>query len=608
MNDDVTGPQQTRATRRQLWRWLGWFIAANTGLCCLVGLRYLLGYQWPDSWIGVVYAPVAMIGNFALLTGLALALTAGLLTALWPLRRTVMAIAVLLAALMLALLVLDTSVFAERRMHLSVLVAVLFEPVTWVAMTLVFAVALLFESLLAMMIWRSLAARGRAGGRLVAALLIGCWVTGQLVHIWADAVGYGPVTRFTQTIPLYYPQSAKRLLASAGLVDPERVRQASLMRRGAQQEEGELRYPLAPLQCSRAPSVPLHVLWIVIDGLRPDAVDSASTPALAAFRAQSLAFDEHWSAGNSSRMAAFGMFYGLPNNYFQAFYAAERPPVLLDQFRAQGYELMAASAAGFGSPTQMDRTVLAGVPALYAAPGPGRVDSNRQTATAFVEWLGARKPEQPFFSLLWFNHSDLDVGAIGPEPAADGRYAGSPEARTRWNHYRRGLRVIDDEIARVLEALEQKGERERTLVLVMGDHGFEFDDLGLGYYGHASNYGQYQLRTPLMMRWPRIAPRVFTHRTSHFDLPPTLLQDVLGCTSPPADYGMGRNLFEGRSWDWIIAGSYHSWAIVEPGRVMVTAPGGLAEVLGPDYRDLPDPSLDAALIERAFAEMRRFYR
>ena len=58
-------------------------------------------------------------------------------------------------------------------------------------------------------------------------------------------------------IPLYYPQSAKRLLARAGLVDPERVRQASLMRRGTQLEEGELKYPLAPLQCSApAPAPP----------------------------------------------------------------------------------------------------------------------------------------------------------------------------------------------------------------------------------------------------------------------------------------------------------------------------------------------------------------
>ncbi len=110
------------------------------------------------------------------------------------------------------------------------------------------------------------------------------------------------------------------------------------------------------------------------------------------------------------------------------------------------------------------------------------------------------------------------------------------------------------------------------------------------------------------MRWPPIAPRVFTHRTSHFDLPTTLLQDLFGCTSPPADYGVGRNLFAGRSWDWIIAGSYHSWAIVERDRVTVTTPGGLAEVLGPDYRDLADAPLDPALIESTLAEMRRFYR
>ncbi|MGE0029869.1 MAG: DUF3413 domain-containing protein [Steroidobacteraceae bacterium] len=608
MSEAGATPPESRATRRQLWRWLGWFIAANTGLCCLIGLRYLLAYQWPDSWIGILYAPAAMIGNFTLLLGICLTLSAGLAIAIWPQRRVAMAIAVLLSALVLALLVLDTIVFAERRMHLTLLVAVLFEPVTWIAAALVFAVALLFESVLAGMIWRFLAARPRAGGRLLAALLIGCWLASQVAHIWADAIGFSPVTRFTQTIPLYYPHSAKRLLARAGLVDPERVRQASLMRRGTQLEEGVLRYPLAPLQCSAPAPEPQNVLWIVIDGLRPDAVDSVTTPALAAFRAQSLAFDNHWSAGNSSRMAAFGMFYGLPSTYFQTFYVAERPPVLLDQFRAHGYELMAASAAGFGSPTQMDRTVFAGVRALYSAPGPGRVDSNRQTAAEFVKWLGGRQAEQPFFSLLWFNHSDLDVGAAGSAPAADGRYAGNAEARARWNHYRRGLRVIDDEIARVLAALGQQGEDARTLVLVMGDHGFEFDDLGLGYYGHASNYGQYQLRTPLLMRWPRIAPRVFTHRTSHFDLPTTLLQDLFGCTNRPADYGVGRNLFAGQSWDWIIAGSYHSWAIVEPQRVTVTTPGGLAEVLGPDYRDLADASLDPALIESTLAEMRRFYR
>jgi membrane-anchored protein YejM (alkaline phosphatase superfamily) len=110
------------------------------------------------------------------------------------------------------------------------------------------------------------------------------------------------------------------------------------------------------------------------------------------------------------------------------------------------------------------------------------------------------------------------------------------------------------------------------------------------------------------MRWPGREPRSYTHRTSHLDLPATLLQELFGCTNPPGDYSMGRNLFAGESWDWIIAGSYHSYAIVEPHRILLTTPGGFADVLDPDYRLAEGAKLDPVLIEKAFAEMRRFYR
>ncbi len=593
-------------TRREIWRWLGWFIAANAGLSFLVGLRYLVLYQWPDSAAGILYPPLAMLGNFSLVTAFVMVVLCGGLLAFGPLRRTVMTVAVIAAALMLALLVLDTQVFAERRMHLSFLVAVLFEPATWIASAMVLAVAILFESMFAGILGRWLAARPARGGRRLALGLVAVWVASQGMHIWADAVGYGPVTRFTQAIPLYYPQSAKRLLAKLGLVDPERVRQARLMRRTAHEEEGELRYPLAPLQC--AGTARLNVFWIVVDALRPDAPDPSLTPALAGFRDRGIVFGDHWSAGNSSRMGAFAMFYGLPSTYFQSFYVAERPPVLLDRFRAGGYEIFAADAAGFGSPTQMDRTAYAGVSGLHTGAGLARVESNRKVTRDFAQWIGARGAAQPFFALLWYNHSDTDVGDAGPALAPDGRYASNPEAAARWLRYRRGLALIDGEVAKALAALDAAGRASDTIVFVMGDHGFEFDDLGLGYYGHATNYARYQLQTPLWMRWPGREPRRYTHRSSHLDLPATLLQELFGCRNPPSEYGMGRNLFDGKSWEWIIAGSYHSYAIVEPGRIVVTTPGGLAEVLDADYRRADDTALDAALIEQAIAEMRRFYR
>ena len=594
-------------TRREIWRWLGWFIAANAGLCFLIGLRYLFIYQWPASAAGVIYPPLAMLGNFTLVSALVMTALCGPLLVVGAFRRTVMTVAVIAAALMIALLVLDTNVFAERRMHLSVLVAVLFEPATWIAAAMVLAVALLFESMFAGILWRWLAARPARGGRRLALALVGIWVASQGLHIWADAVGYGPVTRFTQAIPLYYPQSAKRALAKLGLVDPQRVREARLLRRTAHEEDGELRYPLAPMQCE-TPVPARNLLWIVVDALRPDAPDPALTPTLVSFRDSGIVFQDHWSAGNSSRMGAFAMFYGLPSTYFQSFYVAERPPVLLDQFRAAGYELFAADSVGFGSPTQMDRTVFSGVTNLHSGAGLGRVEGNRKATQDFVQWLGARGTAAPFFATLWYNHSDLDIGAAGPALAPDGRYAAKPEAAARWLRYRKGLAVIDGEVAKALAALEASGKSDDTIVLVMGDHGFEFDDLGLGYFGHATNYARYQLQTPLWMHWPGREPRRYTHRSSHLDLPATLLTELLGCRNPPADYSLGRNLFDSESWDWIIAGSYHSYAIVEPGRILLTTPGGFVEVLGDDYRLAKDAKLDAARIEEAIAAMRRFYR
>ena len=146
------------------------------------------------------------------------------------------------------------------------------------------------------------------------------------------------------------------------------------------------------------------------------------------------------------------------------------------------------------------------------------------------------------------------------------------------------------------------------MLVVLSDHGYEFDDNGLGYVGHASDYSPAQVRATLVMRWPGKPPAVYANRSSHYDIPVTLLQDLFGCTNDPTDYSVGRNLFAGRDWDWIIAGSYNSHAILEPDRVIVTHPGGFVEVLGPDYRPLQGAAVDAQVVESALRDMRRFYR
>jgi membrane-anchored protein YejM (alkaline phosphatase superfamily) len=591
-----------RPTRGTLLRWIGWFGIANAALYGLVGLRYLLAFGTPETGMALAYVALAFIGQFALLGWLPLMLLLGPLALLLPRKGLLMAVGVPLAAAGLTILMLDTNVFAEYRYHMSALTAQIFATSTWIFAGLIFCVALLFEALLAGNIWqRVVAKRGRKGIWLAVALLLG-WCGGQGIHIWADATAYTPVLSFTRYMPIYFPIKATRLLARMNLVDPETVKKARLLRKAGTQASGQLRYPLQPLACAADPAELPNILFVVIDALRPDRISPVNTPRVAQLAAEGVQFQDHHSGGNSSRMGFFSMFYGLPSTYWQAFNDTQRQPVLMDQLTAHGYEITAFSSVGFGSPARIDHTLFATIDPdfLYAAPHDG--DRNVDITRAWHRWFDNRgTPERPWFNLLYY-----DPGNAASE---NGENRTAPRTLAeREAAYMHGIKAADRELQQVLATLDARGGQRKTLVILASDHGYEFDELGLGNIGHGSNYGPWQLRSTLIMRWPGRPPRVYTHRSAHQDLPGTLLQEVFGCSNPPSDYSSGSNLFRQQSWEWMIAGSYNSHAIVAADKLIVSYPGGLVEVLGPDYRPRAGLRADSATIEAALLEMRRFYR
>jgi membrane-anchored protein YejM (alkaline phosphatase superfamily) len=592
----------SRPTRGTLLRWIGWFGIANAALYGLVGLRYLYAFGMPGSGVATTYVALAFIGQFALLGFLPLMLLLGPLALLLPRKGLLMVIGVPVAAAGLTILALDTNVFAEYRYHMSALTAEIFEASTWIFAGVIFSVALLFQAMLAGNVWQRVAARNSSTGIWLAAALILGWSGGQGIHIWADATAYTPVLGFTRYMPVYFPIKATRSLARLGLVDPEAVERARLLRKTSAPDSGQLRYPLQPLVCTTDNAQLPNILFVVIDALRPDKINPTNTPRIAQFAAEGLQFSNHYSGGNSSRMGFFSMFYGLPSTYWQAFNDTQRQPVLMDQIVAQGYEIAAFSSVGFGSPARIDHSLFAAVNPrfLYTAAHDG--DRNVAVTGAWQRWFDVRNArETPWFSLLYY-----DPGSAASENG--GSSAAPRTLAERQAAYMHGIRASDDELRKVLADLDRKEGQRETLVIVASDHGYEFDELGLGNVGHGSNYGPWQLRSTLLMRWPGRAPQVYTHRSAHQDLPGTLLQEVFGCSGPVSDYSSGSNLFSEKSWDWMIAGSYSSYAIVQPDKLIVSYPGGLIEVLGPDYRPHVGLRPDPATIEATLLEMRRFYQ
>lgn len=92
---------------------------------------------------------------------------------------------------------------------------------------------------------------------------------------------------------------------------------------------------------------------------------------------------------------------------------------------------------------------------------------------------------------------------------------------------------MDEEIARLMEGLEELGIADETLFVFISDHGEEFLEHGFHFHGNSA-YGE-MMNVPLIMRWPGVLPagtRV-EQTTESLDMMPTVLS--LAGIEPPEE-------------------------------------------------------------------------
>ncbi|MCW0220348.1 MAG: sulfatase [Prosthecobacter sp.] len=120
-----------------------------------------------------------------------------------------------------------------------------------------------------------------------------------------------------------------------------------------------------------------------------------------------------------------------------------------------------------------------------------------------------------------------------------------PVVRKELSHYYSSVRRGDDAVGAMLKALEESGEREKTVIIFLSDHGMPLPFAKTQMYHHST-------RTPLMIVWPGITkPGAVEeqHLVSTVDLLPTLLEMV---GVPPPEGMDGRSfvpLLKGQGQD-----------------------------------------------------------
>ncbi len=302
--------------------------------------------------------------------------------------------------------------------------------------------------------------------------------------------------------------------------------------------------------CRRRPALPRNLLLVTLDTTRADSLGSygnrdAATPNLDRLARQGVRFTRAYAAVPLTLPSHATLLTGryptahlVRNN--GTYFLPPAEVTLAETLAGRGFD----SAAFIASFTLLGKFGLRQGFALYE-------EGFRQKGVAltfhdeapadevsdkFLAWFDKRGP-RPFFAWIHYYdpHSPYQAHA-----EVDARFAASERLR-----YEGEVAFVDLHFGRVLRRLEEKGQLERTLVVVCGDHGEAFGEHG--EFGHGIFCYEESLRVPLLLRHAGLGKpgRAVDARVGLVDVMPTIL-DCLGIPVPAS--------VQGRSFRGLAAG------------------------------------------------------
>jgi membrane-anchored protein YejM (alkaline phosphatase superfamily) len=427
-------------------------------------------------------------------------------------------------------------------------------------------------------------------GRSITVLFFICFISSHLVYIWADISFYKPITAQKANFPLSYPMTARTFMQKHGLIDTEEYKKR--LQENEQYNE-VVHYPIEPLKYnSKAKN--LNLVLVMVESLRADYVSAETMPELTEYASQNLNFTNHYSSNNDAG-SLFGLFYGIPRSYEKSVIAQELQPLILDEMVKQKYKFglfvgdVTHSAAS-------KRSIFANT----ESPIELSVDEEDETTLAnWSKWVDENSTSP------WFSYVELST-LRNYESLDDKNTTGTPEERLK-KAYSSASSRIDSLLSTLRQKLESEGLVDNTVVIITSNHGVEFNETKTNSWGADSNYSRYQLNVPFIMHWPSKEAKEFRHKTSHFDLSATLMQDLFGVSSNPQDYSSGKNLLNEKARKWILAGDGSDIALITDGYTTVVDKYGNYKVYDADYKRDKDSKTKLSILMLGLSELKRFY-
>lgn len=303
--------------------------------------------------------------------------------------------------------------------------------------------------------------------------------------------------------------------------------------------DAEAHEPQRPEERPRPPAVPprQNIVLLMIDALRPDHLSFAgyerrTTPRLDRFREGATFFENAYTSAPSTRFAMAAAFTGydarrVPHtatgaNRFRLDSDAE---TVAERLAAAGYDTYGHTISYVA---QHNRGLGQGF-REWETPWPVREwranypVAAEKTTDAALEYLGGRSHDspQPF---LYFAHYRCTHDPYQKHDEWD--YGDEPV-----DLYDSALSDCDDQLGRVLDALEERDDYDRTSVIIFSDHGELFGEHGLS--NHGNSLYEPDVRIVMLARLAGVRERTVQAPVAIADVAATVL-DLAGL-APSAD-------------------------------------------------------------------------
>lgn len=291
----------------------------------------------------------------------------------------------------------------------------------------------------------------------------------------------------------------------------------------------------------------LNVIFVTIDTLRADLGYAGNprpvSPRLDALAKQSVVFDRAYSlasyTGKSMGPLMIGKYSSEVEGGFSHFNKySRRETFVQERLKAAGVRTLSVQGYWYffkdaGFERGFDVIDSTAAPKVSAIEGDQTSNSDEQADAAIRLLSAPEQAQQRFF--LWMHVVD---------PHAE--YAPHPEhdfGTKQRDRYDGEVAFVDEQLGRVLDALDKSPLAARTAVVITSDHGEAFSEHGM--IRHGFELWEELVHVPLLIKVPGVTPHHVSARRSAIDVVPTLLDLFKLPTPTPA--GAGSNFVSGES-------------------------------------------------------------